>query len=135
MLMVGAADGTTTVLMDTTPESGGSGVGPSPVDTVLMALAACSGMDVVGILRKARAPLDGLIITAEADRATEHPKVFTHLHLRYTAWGGGLTSEQVRKAVTLSLDRYCSVAAMLRKAVPITHEVVITEKADAARTA
>ncbi len=134
MLMVGAADGTTTVLMDTRPESGGTGVGPSPIDTVLVALAGCSGMDVVGILRKARAPLLGLTITATAERAAEHPKVFTHIHLRYTAWGAGLTSTQVHKAVNLSLEKYCSVSAMLRPAVPITHEIAVGDTAGDAST-
>lgn len=129
MLMVGKADETTTVLMDTRPESGGSSVGPTPIDTVLMALAGCSGMDVVGILRKARAPLQGLTITAAAERAAEHPKVFTHIHLRYTAWGAGLTSAQVHKAVNLSLEKYCSVSAMLRKTVPITHEIAVGDTA------
>ncbi len=109
MLMVGAADQTT---------------------TVLMALAGCSGMDVVGILRKVRAPLEGLTITATANRAAEHPKVFTRIHLRYTAWGVGLISEQVHKAVVLSLEKYCSVSAMLRATVPITHEIAVGETAE-----
>jgi putative redox protein len=125
MLMVGRADGTTTVLMDTKPESGGSGVGPSPMDAVLMALASCSGMDVVGILGKMRAPLDGLVILVTAERAVEHPKVFTRIHLRYMAWGVGLAYEQVHKAVTLSLEKYCSVSAMLRKTADIAHEIVV----------
>jgi putative redox protein len=130
MLMVGVADETTAVLMDTKPESGGSGVGPSPVETVLMALAGCSGMDVVGILRKTRAPLEGLTISATAERAAEHPRVFTAIHLRYAAWGRGLTAEQVSKAVALSEDKYCSVSAMLRKTASITHEIAVSDTAD-----
>ncbi len=130
MLMVGVADETTAVLMDTQPESGGSGVGPSPMETVLMALAGCTGMDVVGVLTKMRAPLEGLTISATAERAAEHPKVFTAIHLRYAAWGRGLTAEQVRKAVVLSHDKYCSVSAMLRKTASITHEIAVSDTAD-----
>jgi putative redox protein len=134
MLMVGVADGTTPVLMDTKPESGGSGVGPSPMETTLMALAACSGMDVVGILEKMRVPLDGLTISVTAERAAQHPKVFTAIHLRYAAWGQGLTREHVSKAVILSLDKYCSVSAMLGKTAQITHEIVVRDAAEGSAT-
>ncbi len=129
MLMVGVADETTAVLMDTKPEHGGSDVGPSPMETTLMALAACSGMDVVGILGKMRAPLDGLTIAVAAERAAEPPRVFTTIHLRYAVWGRGLVRNDVSKAVTLSLDKYCSVSAMLSKTARITHEIVVSDVA------
>jgi len=116
------------VVMDVVPERCAGQAGPTPMETVLGALTACSGMDVSGILMKMRAPLEGLAITAEADRAAEHPKVFTRIHLRYDVWGAGLQPEQVRRAVALSLDKYCSVAAMLRQTAPITHEIVVAEK-------
>lgn len=130
MLFVGTADGTSPIVMDTKPESGGTGVGPSPMESVLIALAGCTGMDVVGILRKMRAPLIGLTIHVEADRATEHPKVLSRIHLHYRAWGAGLTLEEVRKAVQLSQDKYCSVSAMLRKSAPITYGVTVAATED-----
>lgn len=115
------------LVMDVSAEKGGGNTGPTPMETLLSALTACSGMDVVGILRKMRAPLEGLVVTAEAERASEHPRVFTWIRLRYEAWGAGLETEQVRRAVALSLDKYCSVAAMLRHTAPITHEIVVAE--------
>ena len=116
------------VVMNVLSEKCGDKSGPTPMETVLSALTACSGMDVAGILMKMRAPLEGLEITAEAERATEHPKVFTRIHLHYDAWGAGLQEEQVRRAVSLSLDKYCSVAAMLRQTAPIAHEIVVAQR-------
>lgn len=112
-------------VLDATPEHGGSGAGPAPMETVLMALAGCTGMDVVSILRKMRAPLGGLRIEVEAERATDHPRVFTAIHLRYHLTGEGLRPEQVVRAVTLSQERYCSVSRMLRATARITYEVLL----------
>lgn len=81
--------------MDSDSGHGGEARGPTPMETVLMALAACSGMDVVPILRKMRAPLESLTISISGNRATEHPRVFTDIHLRYVAIGRGLQREQM----------------------------------------
>jgi putative redox protein len=114
------------VVMDAHPEHGGAGGGPAPMETLLLALAGCTGMDVISILRKMRAPLDGLMIEVSAERAVEHPRVFTAIHLRYVATGDGLQAAQVNKAAALSQEHYCSVSAMLRKAAPVTYDVVVT---------
>ncbi|MDQ7859754.1 MAG: OsmC family protein [Armatimonadota bacterium] len=113
------------VVMDS--PAGESPGGPSPMETVLAALAGCTGMDVVSILNKMRAPLESMTIDVEAERAAEHPRVFTKIHLRYEV-GGGVTREQVERAVSLSLERYCPVTAMLRKSAEITHEIVLAER-------
>lgn len=101
--------------------------GPSPMETVLMALCACAGLDIVEILQKMRAPLADLHIEAEAQRATEPPRVFTEIHVRFHVWGQGLAREPVERAVNLSLDKYCSVAGMLKQTAQITHEIVLHE--------
>ncbi len=108
-----------TVTLDTTPEHGGAG--PSPMETVLLALGGCTGIDVVSILEKMRAPLEGLEIHVSGERADEHPRVFTRIALEYVFTGRALKPEQVRRAVELSQDRYCSVSAMLRKAAELTY--------------
>lgn len=113
--------------MDTDPTHGGEETGPTPVETVLVALAGCSGMDVVPILRKMRAPLESLTISVSGTRAPEHPKVFTDIHLRFVATGRGLQRDQLQRAVQLSQEKYCSVAAMLRKIATISYEVVVEE--------
>lgn len=113
--------------MDTDPTHGGKGAGPTPMETVLIALAGCTGMDVVPLLHKMRAPLESLTISVSSHRAPDHPKVFTDIHLRYVATGRGLQREQVERAVRLSQEKYCSVSAMLRKAATITYEVILEE--------
>jgi putative redox protein len=113
------------VAMDARTEQAGEGSGPTPMETVLMALAGCTGMDVAGILEKMRAPLTTLTVSVSGERADSHPKVFTRIHIRYEAGGPGLTDAQVERAVRLSHEKYCAVSAMLRPAVPITHEIVV----------
>jgi len=109
------------ITLDATPEHGGTGRGPSPMETVLLALGGCTGMDVVSVLKKMRAPLDALEIRVAADRAEEHPRVFTRITLEYVFTGRGLHPDQVKRAVELSQERYCSVSAMLRKAADLTY--------------
>ena len=117
----GSAESGGAMTMDARPEHGGEGAGPSPMETVLLALGGCTGMDVISILVKMRAPLAGLEIAIAADRADEHPRVFTRIALEYVFVGDGLRPEQVSRAVELSQERYCSVSAMLRKAAPLTY--------------
>lgn len=118
-----------TLVLDTRPESGGTGAGPSPMEAVLMALAGCSGIDVVETLRKMRAPLEGLTIKVSAERATEQPRVFTKIHVRYAVWGNGLQRAQVERAVSLSVEKYCSVSAMLQRTAVLTYELTVSESA------
>lgn len=127
MLFRGFTPEATTIMMDAHPENGGINAGPTPMDTLLMALAGCTGMDVIAILKKMRAPVERFAIDVHAERAADHPRVLTAIHLRYVASGKGLDPSQVRKAVALSLDRYCSISAMLSKTVPLTHDVVIED--------
>ncbi len=120
------ADGLS-VVMDGHPEHGGTAGGPAPMETLLIALAGCTGMDVIPILRKMRAPIERFAIEVAADRSEEHPRVLTAIRLRYTAAGPGLRADQVEKAVALSQEKYCSISAMLRKTAPITYDVVVTD--------
>lgn len=101
--------------------------GPSPVESVLMALCACSGVDVVEILQKMRVSLDSLRIEGDAERAPNPPRVFTKIHLRFFCAGESLKREQAERAVNLSIEKYCTVAAMLRQSIPISYEVVLEE--------
>lgn len=107
-----------TMTLDSHPTSGGRG--PSPMEALLVSLAGCTGVDVVSILQKMRAPLDGLEIKVVGERGEEHPRVFTHVVLEYILTGADLQPEQVRRAITLSQERYCSVSAMIRKAATLT---------------
>lgn len=97
--------------------------GPSPMETVLMALCACTSVDVVSILKKKRQDLTGLRVTASATQADAPPRVFTHIMLTY-AVRGKLSRKAVEDAVSLSKNKYCSVSKMLEKAAVIEYEIV-----------
>lgn len=97
--------------------------GPSPMETVLMALCSCTSVDVVSILMKKRQELTGLRVTATAKQAETPPRVFTHIMLTY-AVRGKLSRKAVEDAVSLSKNKYCSVSKMLEKAATIEYEIV-----------
>lgn len=93
--------------------------GIRPMQMILAALAGCSGVDVVGILKKKRAELDHIEIHVTGERADIHPKVYTNIHVKYLIWGEGLREKDVEKAIDLSENKYCSVSAMLKSTATI----------------
>ncbi len=110
------------VVMDGPPEAGGLDQGPRPMEMVLLGLGGCSAFDVVQILRKGRRAVAGCEVEIEAERAATDPRVFTRIHLRFVVTGAELDRRRVERAVTLSADKYCSVARMLACTAEITHE-------------
>lgn len=115
------------VNMDGSPDIGGEGLGTRPMRMVLMALAGCTSMDVLSMLKKMRQEIVDYDVVVEAERATEHPMVFTKIHVHYIL-KGDLDSDKVEKAINLSMDKYCSVTHMLNKAANITHSYEILAK-------
>src|SRR6186713_554619 len=115
------------VVLDASPDIGGRNLGARPMEMVLMGTGACSAIDVVHILRKARQPITGCVVELEADRASEDPKVFTRIHFRFVVTGHGLAPAQVERAVRLSKEKYCSATAMLAKTAQITTDFEIRE--------
>ncbi|HEX6334424.1 MAG TPA: OsmC family protein [Flavisolibacter sp.] len=101
--------------------------GFSPKALLLTGLAACSGVDVVEILEKMRVPFAELEITAEAEQTSEHPRVFRHIDLVYRIRVEEDHRPNVKKAIDLSLEKYCGVAAMLKKTCRISYEIEIRE--------
>lgn len=99
--------------------------GFSPKALLLSGLAACSGIDVVDILEKMRVPVTGMSIEAMAEQTTDHPKVFLDIHLVYRLHTDPEHEDKVKKAIDLSLERYCGVAAMLQKNSPIHYQIEI----------
>lgn len=124
---VGEANDGPAIIMDGVTPPGGTHSGPSPMELVLMGVAGCSGMDVVSILTKKRQLFTGLQIHVTAERADEHPLIYTHIHLEYVLYGTGLSEEALARAIALSEEKYCSVMAMLRPTVKITHSYRIVE--------
>jgi putative redox protein len=107
------------LMFDTSPEHSG---GPSPMEGVLVSLCACTSVDVVSILQKKREPLEGLIVTAEAEQAPAPPRVFTRIHLTYRI-KGNVSQKAAEDAVSLSKNKYCSVSKMLEKAAKIEYSI------------
>ncbi len=116
------------ITMDASPEAFGQNAGPPPMKVVLMALGGCTSMDVMFILRKIRDRVERYNLEITANNNPKHPKVFTAIHLIYNFWGKELPSAEVKKAVQLSLERYCPVNAMLSKTAEITHEIRINDE-------
>lgn len=86
----------------------------SPMDIMLQSLAACSMMDIISILAKMKKELITLDATLDAERAETHPKVFTSIHVRYKLCSPDCSKAELDKAAGLSMDKYCSVAAMIK---------------------
>lgn len=89
--------------------------GHGPKALLLSGLAGCSGIDVVGILKKQRVQFSDVEITVEADQTDEHPRVFKDITITFRLKTAAENEEKVRKAIELSLDKYCGVSAMLKK--------------------
>lgn len=101
--------------------------GPRPMELLLVGLAGCTGMDVVSILRKKQQPFTGLQVRVTAERAEEHPRVYTQIHVEYIVTGKGVKPEAVERSIELSETKYCPAVAMLRQAVEITTSYRIVE--------
>lgn len=109
------------MMMDGTEEFGGSNAGSRPKELVLFALAGCTASDVTSILKKKHANITGFEMNLQGKEAEEHPKVFTEIHVEYVLYGDNIIPADVERAIELSTTKYCSVSAMLSKAVKITH--------------
>jgi len=105
-----------TVRIDTSPETGGTNFGVRPMQMLLMALGGCSGIDIVSILKKQRQPVEGfhMEINGEREHGVE-PSLWKSIHVVFVL-KGNIDEGKAKKACALSIDKYCSVAATLRKA-------------------
>jgi putative redox protein len=115
------------VVMDGPPEAGGENLGIRPMEMVLLGIGGCTAFDVVHILGKARQPVRGCVAELQAERAETPPKVFTRIHIHFIVSGTGLSETQVKRAIQLSAEKYCSASLMLRGSVDISHDFEIRE--------
>ncbi len=116
------------LVIDVAPEAGGSDRGPRPKALTLVSLAGCTGMDVISILGKMRVKVERFRVATEARLADEHPKKFLEILVTYEFAGANITPDSLRKAVSLSEEKYCGVRATLSPAVAIRHEIVLNGK-------
>ena len=117
------------IVMDGAPDIGGRNLGPRPMEMLLLGAGGCTSVDVVMILKKSRQDVTGCEVVLEADRAEDHPKVFTKIHFHFIVKGRGLKAETVDRAITLSAEKYCSATIMLAQTAEITHDFEIVEEA------
>jgi len=128
LAMAGTADSHHWVVMDTDKDVGGSNGASKPLELVLMGLGGCTGMDVLSILKKMRVNLERFEMVLDAERAEEHPRVFTGIRVEYRVFGENIDPEHVERAIALSRTKYCAVSAMLSKSVPIEFSYRINPK-------
>ncbi len=116
------------ITLDASGDVGGENRGPRPKPLMLVALAGCTGMDVISILKKMRVSVDRMNITVEGELTDEHPKHFHSMHITYTLYGKQLPKDKIQKAVDLSQERYCGVSYTYRKALELTSEIKLVEE-------
>ena len=122
---IGKAESGHWLSMDGPAEFEGSDSATRPKELILIGLGGCTGADVTSILHKMREIITRFEINIEAESASEHPKVFKKIQINYRFWGEDLKKENIEKAIELSQEKYCSVTAMLKNTVTITHSYEI----------
>lgn len=127
VLFIGESGSGHAVVMDGAPEAGGRNLGVRPIELVLLGVGGCTSFDVVSILKKQRQNVLDCVAEMQAERAQSDPKVFTKIHIHFIITGKGLKDEQVKRAIELSADKYCSASLMLKPQVEITHDYKIIE--------
>lgn len=108
-------------------DAGSEGAAPSPMEMVLMSLGGCSSVDVVSILKKTKQDFSSVNVQLTAERAETAPRVFTKINLHFVVTGKNVSEKHLERAVSLSAEKYCSVALMLDKTVEITHSHEVVE--------
>jgi len=111
------------VVMDGTPDVGGRNAGMRPMEMLLVALGGCTGMDVASVLTKKKQSFTGLEVSINGEKAEEYPKKFTAITLEFVVKGKGVSEEAVRKAIEISMEKYCSVKASLLSDVTWSYRI------------
>ncbi len=116
------------IILDADENFGGQNLGPRPKQLMMVALAGCTGIDVVSILKKMRIEFDDLNIIVEGDLTEEHPKHYEKMKVIYEFTGKDLPFDKLQKAVTLSEEKYCGVRASYSKAMEVCSEIKIIDQ-------
>lgn len=127
MTFLGESGSGHSVIMDGAPESGGRDLAARPMEMLLIGMGGCTVFDVVSMLKKSRQDIENIEVELTTERADEPPKVFTKIHAHFIVRGRGVKETQVKRAIELSADKYCSASIMLGKTAEITHDYEIQE--------
>lgn len=111
--------------IDAPEAAGGNDKGPRPKMLMLTALAGCTGMDVVSILKKMKVEFDAFNVRVDGTLTEDHPKYYESMKVIYEFKGDNLSEAKLKKAVELSQDKYCGVSALYKMAIPLTYEIKI----------
>jgi len=115
------------VVMDTSPDYGGTNLGVRPMELLLVGVGGCTSVDMVSILRKGRFDVVDCEVEVKGERAGETPKVYTKIHVHYRITGRGIPADRIERAIELSADKLCSASIMLGKVAEVTHDYEYVE--------
>ncbi|WP_020400418.1 OsmC family protein [Kordiimonas gwangyangensis] len=127
MTFIGESPSGHAVVMDAGVESGGLNHGIRPMEMLLLGAGGCSSIDVMMILQKARQKVTDCWVELEAERAEDHPKYFTKIHMHFVITGVGVDAKHVERAISLSKEKYCSASVQLGALAKITTDFEIRE--------
>ena len=119
------SDSQHTITIDGAEKIGGVNRGPRPMELVVKGLCGCAAMDIISILTKQKQMIENATIHAKATRTDDVPAVFKKIHITFAFEGDTLKPQLLRRAVSLSMDKYCSVSRMLSATVEITYSVAL----------
>ncbi len=110
------------VVMDTSPDYGGTNLGVRPMELLLAGMGGCTSVDMISILKKGRLDVVACEVEVKGTRAAEPPKVYTKIHVHYRITGRNIPTDRIERAIELSSEKLCSASIMLGKAAQVTHD-------------
>ncbi len=125
LLFLGESGTGHTLVMDGPEELGGHGTGMRPMELLLLGMGGCTSFDTIQMLKKARQDIHDCVVDVTSERSDEIPKIFTKIHVHYTITGKNVKESQVKRAIALSTEKYCSASLMLGKTAEISHDYEI----------
>ncbi len=125
---VGEASSGHAIVMDGDPTVGGGNTGLRPMELLLVSLGGCSGMDIVSILRKKQQEVTGIEINVKGQKAENYPKKFTDIDIEFVVKGRNISENAVKRAIDLSMNKYCSVKATFESSAKISFSYRIVQE-------
>ena len=116
------------IVMDADKEVGGSNTGMRPTELLLIGLGGCSGMDVASVLQKKKQKISGVEANVKGEKSKDYPQKFTDIEIEFVVTGKDISEEAVKKAVELSMTKYCSVKATLEGSAKVTYSFRIIQE-------
>jgi len=125
---VGEASSGHAIVIDGDPEFGGHNTGLRPMELLLVGIGGCLGMDIISILKKKRQDVTGLEINVKGEKAKDYPKKFTDINVECVVKGRNLTEDAVKRAIELSMNKYCSVKFNLEGTAKIGFSYTVVQE-------